>query len=146
MKHIHHIKPKHMGGGNEPSNLMLVSVQEHAELHLALYLEYGYYDDWIAYQCLSGQITNAEANRLNKLGDRNPAKRDDVRAKISAAAKHQSNNAKNYIITFTNGTQCTIKNLAKWARDNGYTYHCLKNKVSNNTKGAHRDIVSIQLQ
>jgi hypothetical protein len=33
MKHIHHIIPKHMGGSNDPSNLIKLTVAEHAEAH-----------------------------------------------------------------------------------------------------------------
>ena len=52
-----------MGGSNDPSNLYECSVEQHAELHLALYLEQGHWQDWIAYHTLSGQITIDEARR-----------------------------------------------------------------------------------
>ena len=35
-----------MGGGDEPSNLVRVTEEQHAELHLALYLEHGFLEDW----------------------------------------------------------------------------------------------------
>ena len=60
MKHKHHIVPKHMGGTNDPSNLVEVDVEQHAELHLSLYLEYGRYQDWVAYHMLSGQMGKEE--------------------------------------------------------------------------------------
>ena len=59
--HKHHIVPKHMGGSDEPSNLIKVSVEEHAELHLELYLKYGKLEDWVASQCLSGQMKHYDA-------------------------------------------------------------------------------------
>ena len=59
--HWHHIVPKHAGGTNDPENLMRVTVEEHAELHLARYLEYGELGDWLAAYSLSGQISHAEA-------------------------------------------------------------------------------------
>lgn len=31
MKHIHHIIPRHMGGTDDPSNLIELTIQEHAE-------------------------------------------------------------------------------------------------------------------
>ena len=31
--HLHHIVPRHMGGTDEPENLVEVSIEEHAELH-----------------------------------------------------------------------------------------------------------------
>ncbi len=62
--HRHHIVPRHMGGGDEPSNLVKVNVAMHAFLHKCLWEEHGFIEDFIAWKCLSGQITNAEANAL----------------------------------------------------------------------------------
>ena len=63
VKHKHHVIPKHMGGTDEPSNLMEVTTEEHAELHLALYLEHGRWQDWVACQGLAGIIGHEEAVR-----------------------------------------------------------------------------------
>lgn len=52
--HIHHIVPRHAGGSDDPSNLVSVTIEEHAELHLSLYLEHGRWQDWVAFQFLSG--------------------------------------------------------------------------------------------
>lgn len=60
MKHKHHIVPKHAGGTDEPSNLVEVSVEEHAELHLYEYLCHGLREDFLAYHALSGQIGKEE--------------------------------------------------------------------------------------
>ena len=60
IEHLHHIIPKHMGGSNNPSNLMSVSVEEHAELHLDLYLTHGCWEDWIAYHGLAGIVGHEE--------------------------------------------------------------------------------------
>jgi hypothetical protein len=59
--HKHHITPKHMGGSNDPSNLVTVTIQEHANLHKQLWEELGNEEDRIAWMCLSGQISNSEA-------------------------------------------------------------------------------------
>jgi hypothetical protein len=59
--HVHHIVPRHAGGTDDPENLVRVTVEEHAELHFARYLEYGEMGDWLAAYSLSGQITHAEA-------------------------------------------------------------------------------------
>ena len=61
--HNHHIIPKHMGGSNDPSNLVHLTVEEHAEAHKKLYERHGKQQDLIAYQALSGQITSEEARR-----------------------------------------------------------------------------------
>ena len=60
MKHKHHIKPRHMGGTDDASNIIEVSVEEHAELHLSLYLEYGKVEDWIAYRGLGGLMSEED--------------------------------------------------------------------------------------
>jgi hypothetical protein len=41
MKHWHHIIPKHMGGTDDPSNLIELTVEQHAEEHRKLYEKYG---------------------------------------------------------------------------------------------------------
>lgn len=53
-----------MGGTDEPSNLIKVNTAMHAFLHKLLWEEHGNEYDLIAWKCLSGQITNEEANRL----------------------------------------------------------------------------------
>ena len=45
MKHIHHIIPKHMGGTDDPSNLVELTVEQHAEAHRQLYEQYGRLED-----------------------------------------------------------------------------------------------------
>ena len=60
MKHIHHIVPRHMGGTDDPSNLVEVTIEQHAELHFALYLEHGKYEDYIAYNMLAGKTSEGE--------------------------------------------------------------------------------------
>ena len=55
-KHRHHIIPRHAGGDDSPDNIIEVTVEEHAELHLSLYLKYGRWQDWAAYHGLAGII------------------------------------------------------------------------------------------
>lgn len=58
----HHIIPKHMGGTDDKNNLLKCNVACHAFLHKCLWEEHRNDYDRIAWQCLSGQITNEEAN------------------------------------------------------------------------------------
>lgn len=55
MKHLHHIIPKHMGGTEDPSNLVELTVAEHAEAHRKLYEQYNKKEDLCAYYMLSGK-------------------------------------------------------------------------------------------
>ena len=59
--HLHHIVPRHAGGSDDPSNLVKLTVEEHAQAHLDLYKEYNRPQDLIAYRMLSGLITAEEA-------------------------------------------------------------------------------------
>ena len=65
--HKHHIIPRHMGGTDDPSNLIKVNIAMHAFLHKLLWKEHSNQYDYIAWKCLSGQITNEEANRLSNV-------------------------------------------------------------------------------
>ena len=86
MTHIHHIIPKHMGGTDDSSNLFECSVEQHAELHFALYLEHGHWQDWIASQALSGQITSDEIRRERvRLSNKQRVWTEGMRQKESAA-------------------------------------------------------------
>jgi hypothetical protein len=60
MKHIHHIIPKHMGGTDDPSNLIELTVAEHAQAHKELYEQYGKTEDLCAYYMLSGKNQDPE--------------------------------------------------------------------------------------
>lgn len=63
MIHKHHIIPLHMGGTNDPSNIIEVSVEEHAELHRRLYEAFGCWQDKLAWHGLSGRIGKEEIIR-----------------------------------------------------------------------------------
>jgi len=64
MKHIHHILPKYLGGTDDPSNLIELTVEEHAEAHRKLYEEHNNWQDYCAWQALSGRIGQEEALRM----------------------------------------------------------------------------------
>lgn len=104
-KHKHHIIPRHMGGTDDPSNLVELTVSEHAEAHRLLYEKYGKWEDLCAWKALSGQIDSddfrRELTRLIWTGkkhsketiDKIKQKRslqvitDETRAKMSAVRK-----------------------------------------------------------
>lgn len=62
--HWHHIVPKHMGGTDDPSNLIKLTVEEHAEAHRKLWEEHGLWQDRLAWMGLSGMIDHQECIRL----------------------------------------------------------------------------------
>ncbi len=58
--HRHHIIPRHMGGTDDPDNIQVLTVEEHAIAHLKLYEKYGKYEDYCAYLMLSGKNKDPE--------------------------------------------------------------------------------------
>lgn len=60
VKHLHHITPKHFGGRNEPSNLIKLTISEHAAWHYELWVYYGKKEDYIAWQGLSHTINKEQ--------------------------------------------------------------------------------------
>ena len=74
-KHKHHIIPKHQRGVcplldliiNDKSNLIALTVPEHAEAHKKLYEEFGNEYDRLAWQGLLGIIGKEEIVRLSQI-------------------------------------------------------------------------------
>ena len=66
IKHKHHIIPRHMGGSDDPSNLIELTIEEHAEAHKALWEEHQKIGDYIAWKALSGQWTAEEISEARK--------------------------------------------------------------------------------
>lgn len=64
MKHIHHIIPKHMGGTDDPSNLIELTVEEHSAIHYKLYEQHGKKEDLCAYYMLSGKSQDPEFKKM----------------------------------------------------------------------------------
>ena len=60
MIHRHHIIPKHMGGTDDESNIVLLTPQEHADAHNLLYALHGHKQDWLAEQGLLGYASKQE--------------------------------------------------------------------------------------
>jgi len=60
-----------MGGTDDPSNLVKLTVEEHAEAHRLLFEKHGSKFDRIAFLVLSKQIGQEEANYLKLLGPKN---------------------------------------------------------------------------
>jgi hypothetical protein len=69
MKHIHHIIPKHMGGTDDPCNLVELTVEEHSEAHRILFEQFGRKEDELAWKGLTGIMGKEErVKELCRLG------------------------------------------------------------------------------
>ncbi len=85
MKHIHHILPQYLGGTDDPSNLIELTVEAHAEAHRLLYEQHGNWQDYCAWQALSGRIGQEEILRMkqgmaNKGRKRTPEQIENIKA------------------------------------------------------------------
>jgi len=60
MLHKHHIIPRHAGGTDDLTNIIELTIQEHADAHRRLYEQYGRWQDKVAWQGLDGQIGKEE--------------------------------------------------------------------------------------
>lgn len=64
--HYHHIIPRHMGGTDDDSNLVKLTVEEHAQAHKLLWEQYGKEEDRIAWLALSGQASSSEVKKMRQ--------------------------------------------------------------------------------
>jgi hypothetical protein len=81
-----------MGGTDDPSNLIELTVEEHAEAHRKLFEQYGHWQDEIAWKGLAGIIPKAEivrslqseagkSGRGKKMGPQSP---DHIKKRIES--------------------------------------------------------------
>ena len=69
MKHKHHIVPKHAGGKNDPSNLVEVSVTQHAMFHYCEWRLHERWEDKCAWQVLANNVKHPLHVKGRKLTD-----------------------------------------------------------------------------
>ena len=88
-----------MGGTDDPSNLIELTVEEHAAAHKKLWEEHGRYQDYYAWQGLSGQIGKEELiKRIQSVVNSKP-KSEETKEKIRQyrLGKFQSKDSKEKI-------------------------------------------------
>jgi hypothetical protein len=69
VKHKHHIVPKHAGGTDDPSNLVEVSVTQHAMFHYCEWRLHGRWEDKCAWQVLANNVKHPLHVKGRKLTD-----------------------------------------------------------------------------
>ena len=98
MLHKHHIIPKHAGGTDDSSNIVMLTVKEHAEAHRKLYEEHGRWQDKVAHRMLSGQITAQEATieaiKKTQTGRKHSFEEIEKRKKSLIGKKHSEETKK----------------------------------------------------
>jgi len=164
--HKHHIIPRHAGGSNHSSNIVILSVEEHAEAHKKLYEEHGRWQDKIAADMLSGQIKSDDVRReiirarmLNDNPMKNPKSvkkmletrkwykaSQETKEKMSASQmgvkKSNTSNMnksklKTYIVTTPEGEELIIDNMPKFCSTNNL-HASLMYKVASGNRKTHK--------
>lgn len=140
MKHLHHIVPKHMGGSDDPSNLIELTVEEHAEAHRILFEKYGRKEDELAWKGLAGLINKKElvhellvmagkkskppvghkANLGRKWSDEYKLNMSNILKgrPIEWKEKISESRSREWSITKPNGENICIKNLENYCKEN----------------------------
>jgi len=150
MKHKHHIIPRHMGGTDDPANLVELTPIEHAEAHKVLYEQHGRWQDYVAWQGLvkldekfdaakesmiqGGRDGNKKSNDQWK----NPelkAKRVEkfkksMEGKWAGLARKGILNpfSKEYVIVHPNGQEEKITSLKMWCENKNFNYNSFYNQ------------------
>lgn len=118
IKHKHHIIPRHAGGTDDPSNLVELTIEEHANAHKLLYEKYGRDEDRWAWLGLSGQIGKDEILRQIAMAQKGVKKPDGFGEKISAFRKtfKYSEESKRKMSEAKKGKKLTPEHIEKTRR------------------------------
>lgn len=113
IKHKHHIIPRHAGGSDDPSNIVELTIEEHAEAHRLLYEQHGRLEDKWAWLGLSGQIGKDEILREIAMSQKGKKKPEGFGEKISAFRKtfKYSEESKKKMSLSKKGRKATGKHL-----------------------------------
>lgn len=156
MLHKHHIIPKHLGGTDDPSNLVELTVEEHAEAHRLLYEQHGRWQDYVAWQGLAqldanfdaaktAMLEGAKRGNATMVSQRKGKKWEEIygteraaeiKAKYKSVRNGKTWQGKLYKITHPDGTVEKVEGLRQWCLDRGYNPNnfgnaCLRGSVTN---------------
>ena len=117
MKHKHHIIPKHMGGSDNADNIVELTVEEHAEAHKKLYEQHGHWQDYCAWQALSGRIGQEEILRMKQGANKGKALPQEWKDRIAEAKKgtKMSEETKRKISKAHKGKKKSAEHMKNWS-------------------------------
>jgi len=147
MKHKHHIIPRYLGGTDDPSNLIELTIEEHANAHRILYEQYGNWQDFAAWQGLSNLDANFDAAKFAMIeGGRkgaikanqrwsDPTQRERASKKMKEVCANRTKtwNGKLYEIMHPSGKTEIVEGLRQWCLQHGHNPNtfgnaCLRHK------------------
>ena len=136
--HNHHIIPRHAGGTDDESNLIKLTIEEHAAAHKTLYEEHGRWQDKLAWEALSGMIGRDEVllQSITHSGERNPmygkTHTEETRQKIS-----DNINEKQWWVGKVHSDETKSK-MSHWRKNYWEDNFAAKEKLSSLRKGIPR--------
>jgi hypothetical protein len=136
MKHKHHIVPRHMGGSDDPSNLVELTVEEHAEAHKKLWEQYGNIKDYCAWKGLEGTIGKEEIIRL-LMDPTGRVHTEETKNKISQSHKGKQKHteeSKEKLRQFRTGMKLSEEHKAKISKGLGGNTIMVGRKLSEDAK------------
>jgi len=136
MKHKHHIVPRHMGGSDDPSNLIELTVEEHAEAHRKLWEQYGNIKDYCAWKGLEGTIGKEEIVRL-LMDPTGRVHTEETKQKISQSHKGKlkhTEESKEKLRQFRTGMKLSEEHKAKISKGLERNTNMVGRKLSEDTK------------
>jgi len=147
--HLHHIIPKHLGGSDEPSNLIKLTVAEHSEAHRVLYKKHGLYKDKLAWLGLSKMIGK---DQIIKELYKDPAYRLKLRnAKLgkkrsATVCKAISKGKCKYLykITFPNGSSIISNNLWQFCKKHNLNHAAMWKTLKGQQSNHKQHLVEYQ--
>lgn len=87
--HSHHKVPKHMGSSDDPSNIESVTIPEHAERHRILFETHGHWQDKLAWQGLSKQITKEEITKQLQCAPKSEEWKQGMSERMKGVGNHR---------------------------------------------------------
>lgn len=108
-----------MGGTNEPHNLTEpITIHQHATMHKDLWLKHGFKEDYIAWKCLSGRMTNEEARlAAAKIGQEKSEAYKQSRKNCGEFAKQSGTTESR-----SKGGKAASKALVAWQKQNAQKF------------------------
>ena len=162
MKHKHHIIPRYDGGTDDSNNLVTLTPTQHSMWHYAEWLRKRDYRDYCAYKMILGDVNNPEFRAARnkafhhtiqeggrKWREKNPHKLTENGIKGNKAQRDKLKQQgktiaeKSWLITFDDGREESVTNLAKWCVENNYN-KCHLSAISKGKRNYHKDIISVK--
>lgn len=139
-----------MGGTDDPSNIVELTPEEHADAHKILFEKHGRWQDYVAWQGLAGLAKKSELIQLilSEAGKKGSAisnmkrkgmKYDTSRIKYEGLRKGVRNPAaRTFEVSHINGTVEIVKSLKTWCEEKGLNYNTFYNQCIGRGK-THKD-------